>query len=86
MPTKINYNKKSIHFKILTMVNFKNLKFDCDIVPPKLPSTDKVGILDTTNKETIPPTEVEIVDVKPEPIDYNINGNQVETGYYNPIQ
>eukprot|EP00957_Ditylum_brightwellii_P069619 5288117-Ditylum_brightwellii.AAC.1 len=47
---------------------------------------DKVYILDTTDKETIPPTELEIIDVKPEPTDYNINGNQVEMGYYIPVQ
>eukprot|EP00957_Ditylum_brightwellii_P036550 2768749-Ditylum_brightwellii.AAC.1 len=65
---------------LLTMVNFKNLKFDCDTVPPKLQPTDKVDILDTTNKETIPPTEVEIINVKSEPTDYNINDDQEETG------
>eukprot|EP00957_Ditylum_brightwellii_P074142 5633965-Ditylum_brightwellii.AAC.1 len=65
---------------LFTKVNFKTLKFDCDTVSPKQPSTEKVYVLDTTDKETIPPAEVEIY------IDYNTNGNQVETGYYNPIQ
>eukprot|EP00957_Ditylum_brightwellii_P061908 4698263-Ditylum_brightwellii.AAC.1 len=71
---------------LLTMIDFKKLKCDCDTVPLKQPSMDKVDILDTTDKETIPPTEVEINDVKPELTDYNINGNQVDMGYYNPIQ
>eukprot|EP00957_Ditylum_brightwellii_P061881 4696389-Ditylum_brightwellii.AAC.1 len=71
---------------LLTMVNLKNVKFDCDTVPLKPSSTDEVDILDTTNNETILPNEVEIIDVKPVPTDYNIDGNQVEMGYYNPIQ
>eukprot|EP00957_Ditylum_brightwellii_P183033 13941510-Ditylum_brightwellii.AAC.1 len=58
---------------LLTMVNFKNLKFDCDIVPPKQPSTEEIDILGTTDKETIPPTDVEITNIKPEPTYYNIN-------------
>eukprot|EP00957_Ditylum_brightwellii_P125148 9540484-Ditylum_brightwellii.AAC.1 len=49
-------------------------------------STDKVDILNTPNKENTPFPVVEIVDVKPEPTDHNINSNQVETGYYQPIQ
>eukprot|EP00957_Ditylum_brightwellii_P115369 8798391-Ditylum_brightwellii.AAC.1 len=71
---------------LLTMVNFKKLKFDCDTVPPSLTSSEEITILDTPNKENIPPPVVEIVDVKHEPTDHTIDSNQVEIGYYYPIQ
>eukprot|EP00957_Ditylum_brightwellii_P073378 5576602-Ditylum_brightwellii.AAC.1 len=70
---------------LFTIVNFKNLAFDCDTVPPKQQSMEEVVILDTADKENIPPIDVDIIYVKPELKDYNINGNQVEIGYYNPI-
>eukprot|EP00957_Ditylum_brightwellii_P189920 14458191-Ditylum_brightwellii.AAC.1 len=57
-----------------------------EYVLPSLSSTDKVDILETPDKETIPPPVVEIVNVKPEPTNHNINGNQVKTRYYYPIQ
>eukprot|EP00957_Ditylum_brightwellii_P089313 6800267-Ditylum_brightwellii.AAC.1 len=87
----IHYNNQMIKTNqdirvLLTMVDFKNLKFDCDIVPLTLSSTDKVDILNTPNKETPPPTVMESVDMKPELTNCNISCNQVETGYYNPIQ
>eukprot|EP00957_Ditylum_brightwellii_P117981 8998545-Ditylum_brightwellii.AAC.1 len=55
-------------------------------IPPSLLSINEVDTLDTSNKENTPPPVLEIVDVKPKPIDHNINCNQVETGYYHPIQ
>eukprot|EP00957_Ditylum_brightwellii_P146207 11132375-Ditylum_brightwellii.AAC.1 len=71
---------------LLTMVNFKIFKFDCDTVPPLLTSSEEINILDTPNEENTSPPVVEIVDMKHESTDHIVNINQVEAGYYHPIQ
>eukprot|EP00957_Ditylum_brightwellii_P067574 5129825-Ditylum_brightwellii.AAC.1 len=71
---------------LLTMVNFKYYNFDCDTGPPSLSSSEEINILDTPNKENTPHPAVEIMDVIHKPTDHTINSNQVETGYYHPIQ
>eukprot|EP00957_Ditylum_brightwellii_P138589 10563603-Ditylum_brightwellii.AAC.1 len=47
---------------------------------------EEIFILDTTDKETIPPTDKEIIDVETETKDFNKNFDQVEMGYCSLIQ
>eukprot|EP00957_Ditylum_brightwellii_P083988 6383799-Ditylum_brightwellii.AAC.1 len=61
---------------LLTVVNFKSLKIDCDTVPPSLSSSEDIDIFDALHNENNPPPVVEIVDVKYEPTDHTINNNQ----------
>eukprot|EP00957_Ditylum_brightwellii_P155943 11870154-Ditylum_brightwellii.AAC.1 len=46
---------------LLTMVNFKNMKLDCDTVPPKQPSTEEVVILETKDKEVLTPADKKLL-------------------------